>query len=158
MTPGEVSAGLRRAAFETEQALEPATTPNGLARSFGLIHEFRQGDVVVTMAAFRTGDLSLYFSSGGGILGGIQHEKVAEMVRKTVPLLAPLAPQLERSDDFKEPAPGEVCFYILTTKGRYCSRLSSMPAHDPANPNFQLFALCQGLIGELRKASTGRGA
>jgi hypothetical protein len=144
---------LRQDAFETRFKLEPSHTANGEPRSFGLIHEFWQGGVVVTMAAFNTGDLSLYFSSGGGILGGIQHERVAEMVRKTIPLLGPLTPQLERSDEMERPGAGEVTFTVLTTDGRYRSRLKAMPERNLKDANFQLFALSQGLIGELRKAS-----
>jgi hypothetical protein len=154
-TPEEIGAKLRHDAFETRLEVEPAQTSNGLPRSFGLIHEFWQQGVVVTMAAFKTGDLSLYFSNGGGILGGIQQDKVAEMVRKTIPLLGGLTPQLERSDEMEPPAPGEVTFTVLTTEGRYRSRVSAMPERNLENANFQLFALSQGLISELRKASEG---
>ena len=97
--------------------------------------------------------MSLYFSNGGGILGGIQHEKVAGLVRKTIPLLAPLRSQLERSDDIEPPNPGEITFTILTDEGRFRSRLSAMPEQSKENANFQLLALSQGLITELRKAS-----
>lgn len=121
--------------------------------SFGLIHEFWQRGVLVTLAAFSTGDLSLYFCHGGGILGGIQHDRVAEMVRKTIPLLAPLTRQLERSDDIEPPKPGEITFTILTDEGRFRSRLEAMPERNKENANFQLRALSQGLITELRKAS-----
>jgi len=125
--------------------------------SFGLIHEFWQRGVLVTLAAFNTGDLSLYFSNGGGILGGIQHENVAELVRKTIPLLGPLTPQLERSDDIEPPAQGEVTSTILTDEGRFRSRLNAMPEARKEDVNFQLLALSQGLITELRKASEASG-
>lgn len=134
-----------------------AQRPGGSPVSFGLIHEFWQRGVLVTLAAFRTGDLSLYFSNGGGILGGIQHEKVAELVRKTMPLLGPLTAQLERSDEMDRPKPGEISFTILTNEGRFRRRLSSMPEQDKDNPDFQLLALGQGLITELRKASEAQG-
>ena len=146
---------MRRAAFETRFDVEPALVSDDTPRSFGLIHEFWQQGVVVTMAAFKTGDLSLYFSSGGGILCGIQHDKVAETVRKTIPLLGALTPQLERSDEMERPEPGEVTFTIITTDGRYRSRLRAMPERNPKDANFQLLALSQGLISELRKASEG---
>jgi len=140
--------------LETERSERAGSEPI----SFGLIHEFRQRDVLVTLAAFRTGDLSLYFSNGGGILGGIKHEKVAELVRKTIPLLGPLTPQLERSDDIEPPNAGEITFTILTDKGRFRSRLNAMPEQNKENADFQLLALSQGLITELRKASeTGTG-
>lgn len=152
-TPAEVGATLRRQAFEMQ--LEPETPRGGVTKpiSFGLIHEFWQRGVLVTLAAFRTGDLSLYFSSGGGILGGIQHKEVAELVRKTIPLLGPLTPQLERSDEIEPPEPGEITFTILTTDGRFRSRLDAMPERNRENANFQLLALSQGLITKLREAS-----
>jgi hypothetical protein len=152
-TPAEVGATLRRQAFEMR--LEPgrakgsANTP----LSFGLIHEFWQRGVLVTLAAFATGDLSLYFSNGGGILGGIQHKEVADLVRKTIPLLGPLTPQLQRSDDIEPPKPGEITFTILTGDGRFRSRLDAMPERNKENANFQLLALSQGLITKLREAS-----
>jgi hypothetical protein len=118
-----------------------------------LIYEFWQRDVLVTLAAFATGDLSLYFSNGGGILGGIGHENVAQLVRKTMPLLGPLTRQLQRSDEIEPPATGEITFTILTDEGRFRSRLDTMPERERENANFQLLALSQGLITELRKAS-----
>jgi hypothetical protein len=132
---------LRRQAFETRLEPKPAERGAGVPMSFGLIHEFWQGGVLVTLAAFTTGDLSLYFSNGGGILGGIQHEKIAQLVRKTIPLLGPLTTQLERSDDIEPPKPGEITFTILTDEGRFRSRLDAMPERSRENANFQLFAL-----------------
>ena len=153
--PDDVAAELRLMAFETKHGVEPARGGDGGPRSFGLIHEFWQGRTMVTMAAFATGDLSLYFSTGGGILGGIEHANVAETVRKTIPLLGPLTAQLERSDAVDPPAPGEVTFTVLTDQGRFRSVLNAMPAKDIKDPNFQMLALAQGLIGELRKVSEG---
>lgn len=148
---------MRRQAFETQLETGKQKTASGTPNSFGLVHEFWQRGVLVTLAAFNTGDLSLYFSNGGGILGGIQHENVAELVRKTIPLLGPLTPQLERTDDIEAPAPGEVTFTILTDDGRFRSRLNAMPESTRENVNFQLLALSQGLITELRKASEAGG-
>jgi hypothetical protein len=79
------------------------------------------------------------------------------MVRKTMPLLGPLAPQLQRSDEIEPPRPGEMTFTILTDQGRFRSRLDAMPERDIQNANFQLLALPQGLISELRKAGEAAG-
>lgn len=155
-TPEELGATLRRKAFETRLETAPESG-RGTPSSYGLIYEFWQRDVLVTLAAFKTGDLSLYFSQGGGILGGIGHENVAQLVRKTMPLLGPLTPQLQRSDEIEPPRPGEMTFTVLTDQGRFRSRFDAMPERDIRNANFQLLALSQGLISELRKAGEATG-
>ena len=55
MTPAEMSAGLRRQALEMPpfDASAPDDEP------FGFISEFLQGETVVTMTAFLTGDASV---------------------------------------------------------------------------------------------------
>ena len=73
-----------------------------------------------------------------------------------MPLLGPLTPQLERTDDMEPPAPGEVTFTILTDEGRFRSRLNAMPHANKEDANFQLLALSQGLISELRKGSEAK--
>jgi hypothetical protein len=155
-TPDEVAATLRRRAFDTQLKTAPRSAGDR-PQSFGLIHEFWQRDTLVTLTAFKTGDLSLYFSNGGGIIGSVGHERFANLVRKTMPLLGPLTSQLERCDDTEPPRPGEITFTILTDQGRFRSIVTAMPERKKENANFQLLALSQGLITELRKASEARG-
>ena len=100
MTPAEMSAGLRRRAFDMQpfDASAPADEP------FGFISEFLQGETVVTMTAFSTGDTSVYFSTGGGIIGLIGKPEVAQLARSTVEALRPLVGKLERSEVTDPPA------------------------------------------------------
>src|SRR5436305_15223509 len=114
MTPAEVAAGLRRLALDTR----PFDAEASADEPYGFITEFLQGEAVVTMTAFSTGDASLYFSTGGGVLGLIGKPVVAELARSTVDALAPLLPELERSDAIDPPGTGDYCFYVLTPGGR----------------------------------------
>src|SRR5439155_2837697 len=113
MSPPEIAAQLRENALNTK--LEGPSA--GPAEPFGLINEFRQGEVVVTLAAFKTGDVSLYLSSGGGIIGGVGHPELAQLAQTTIAELAALVPLLERSDATDPPRAREFCFYVLTPAG-----------------------------------------
>src|SRR4051794_11967199 len=121
MTPAEVSASLRRKALD----MKPFDAATAADEPFGFVSEFLQGESVVTMTAFSTGDASIYFSGGGGILGLIGKPEVAELARNTVEALRPLVPQLERSDDTDRPQVGDYCFYVLTPAGRRLCRVNA---------------------------------
>ena len=86
MTPAEMSEGLRRQALD----MQPFDAGAGADDPFGFISEFVQGETVVTMTAFSTGDASVYFSTGGGIIGLIGKPEVAQLARSTVEALRPL--------------------------------------------------------------------
>jgi hypothetical protein len=73
---------------------------------FGLVGDFGQGEMAATLAAFRTGDVSLYLSTGGGILGGIGRPELAALAKESIAALAPLVPQLTRDDATELPGAG----------------------------------------------------
>ncbi len=51
---------------------------------YGIIMDWDLGNGIVTLTAFKTGEASIYFSNGGGILGGGQDEKVRTAVLQYV--------------------------------------------------------------------------
>src|SRR5438128_2156164 len=106
MSPAEIAAQLRENALN----MKLGGTSDEPAAPFGLINEFRQGEAVITLAAFKTGDVSLYFSSGGGIIGGVGQPELAQLARSTIGELGAFLPQLERSDAADPPRAGEICF------------------------------------------------
>jgi hypothetical protein len=71
----------------------------------------------VSVVAFKSGDASLYFSNGGGSLGGIGHETVREAAKKLVAAAAEQALSLPVEADFPLPQTGEVRFSVLTARG-----------------------------------------
>jgi hypothetical protein len=149
MTPAEVSAGLRRQALET-----PPFDPNAPAdEPYGLIVDFLQGETVVTMTAFATGDASLYLSTGGGVIGLIGKPQVAELARSTVEALRPLAVQLERSDVTDAPRAGDFCFYVQTPGGRRVCRLNASETASRDSAKVKLIDLGGKLLSRIRESS-----
>lgn len=147
MTPAEVSADLRRQALE----MSPFDTATPADEPYGFITEFRQGEAVVTMTAFATGDASLYFSTGGGLIGLIGKADIAELARTTVEALRPLAPQLERSDSTDPPEPGDFCFYVLTPAGRRICRINASGTARRDSPEVALVGLSGALLTKIRE-------
>lgn len=149
MTPSEISAGLRSRAFDIPpfDAEAPADAP------YGFITEFLQGETVVTIACFITGDVSMYFSTGGGIIGGVGKPELAKLARETVAALSDLVPELERSDANDPPGTGEYCFYVLTSDGRRVCR-SYMTGTAPADgPEMKLVRMSGALLTAIRETS-----
>lgn len=152
MSPSEIAAELRRNAFNWDLASDTA----GSNEPFGLINEFRQGEAVVTLAAFQTGDVSLYFSTGGGIIGGVGREELAQLARETVAELEPIVSQMTRSDEIAPPQPGEICFYVLTPAGRFTARARVTDMVAPNGPIVKLVRLSGALMTKVREANQNR--
>lgn len=150
MTPAEVSANLRRLALDTPP-FDPASPPD---EPYGFITEFRQSGAVVTLAAFSTGDVSLYFSSGGGIIGGIGKSEIRELAKSTVEAARPLALELQQSSSTDEPMDGEYCFYVLTPAGRRVCRIKSSGTARADGPEVKLIRLGGALLTKVRENST----
>lgn len=53
-----------------------------LPRVWGAMMEMRMGNADVSLVAVAEGSTSLYFSNGGGIIGGGEHERVRAANRK----------------------------------------------------------------------------
>ena len=84
---------------------------------YGALLEIDMGDAVITLACFSTGDASLYYSNGGGMVGGIAMPAVrAEALRMVsaygddVSLLAPVGLS-------ELPTDGHASFVALTASG-----------------------------------------
>jgi hypothetical protein len=94
----------------TDQAREPVV--------YGVVMEMAIDGETATLAAFITGDASLYLSTGGGWIGGIGQEQVATAARAFIE--AAQAADFNNRPAvtvFPRPAPGQVHFFLLTSGG-----------------------------------------
>lgn len=102
------------------QALSLSPADLGLpadAAAYGVVFEFAIDNETVTIVAFATGDASIYFSSGGGMIGGIEHPAVVDAAKAFVRAAEGVAPRLSPTAAFPRPAVGEMRFYVLTGRG-----------------------------------------
>ncbi len=142
--------------------LKPADA--GLSRSdfphpvFALAMETGLPDGSYLLAAIADGTTSLYFSGGGGVIGGSEHENVRQA---SVRLLG-AAQRFHQSGrlvtEFPKPEVGEVIFYLCTFDGlRACAGLEENLGSGNDEMS-QLFFAAHDVIAELRKNEESNGS
>ena len=75
---------------------------------YGLIIDMGVARGTATLAAFSSGDASLYLSSGGGIIGGVGHASVREATRKWLHTAEVRLTSFAPATEFPLPATGYV--------------------------------------------------
>jgi hypothetical protein len=147
-----------------ERALAVTTKELGLdpdpqAPIHAVIMETGYPDAVATFACFRDGTVSLYLSTGGGVIGGGQHETVQraclEMLSITNEYAHDFIAACERVSTFPLPGQGEVFFYLATTDGVYQARCREEALAQQRDPFSALFNNCQAVMSELREVEGG---
>jgi hypothetical protein len=138
------------------QAVDIIATPEH-PRVWGVLMEFILAGSVVTLAGLVDGTTSLYFSSGGGILGSGNHPKVGmaarELVRKAESALDCFQPVRE----YPFPDAGFVRFYALTFNGILMAESPDKDVKDPLLGLSELYAAAQDLITEVKLVHEKKG-
>jgi hypothetical protein len=74
--------------------------------AYGVIMETGFPEGVVTVVSFATGEASYYLSSGGGVIGGGEHETIRNVARRFVDSAQTFLDRMSRAVDFPLPANG----------------------------------------------------
>ena len=109
--------GLRNMAFTVtpdQLGLKLATDKTVV---YGVVMDWEMGGATATTVSYQTGDASLYLSSGGGVIGGGQHENVNSAAKRFVTLAQTFIDKTTKTETTPLPSTDEVKFYLLTNKG-----------------------------------------
>jgi hypothetical protein len=156
MTEGEQTyKGLRELALKISPDELGLKLDGDRITAYGVVMEFTLPKATVTLTSYSSGDASLYFSTGGGVLGGVGHETVRNAARQFVRSAQTILNKMREVADFPLPPAGATHFYVLTNRGVYGSpELSSDDLKNPKSEFFPLFAAGQDVITEIRKTKT----
>jgi hypothetical protein len=110
------AAALNRTASELQLEVDPNSN-----QPYGVIMDWNIGQATSTIVSFATGDASMYYSSGGGWIGGFSIEKVNDVSKKFVVAADDYVDELEEVSEFPMPPVGFMRFYIITPQGVYDS-------------------------------------
>lgn len=140
-------------ALNTSPAKLGLNLPNDVVTAYGVVMDMGVMRGTVTLGAFSTGDASLYFITGGGVIGAGQHD----LVKQSAPALVQSAQtHLESffpsTTIFDALTNGQVRFFILTNQGV----LTAIENEDEINSGGQrlspLWYASQKLLTNLRLA------
>jgi hypothetical protein len=84
---------------------------------FGLVMETGFEEGLFTLSVLADGTTSLYFSTGGGIIGAGEHDSVRKASGLLLSEAQDFYPKAQKVTTFPKPVQGEVIFYFLTFDG-----------------------------------------
>ena len=148
--PNPMYLSLREMAL-TIEASEIGVEPEALDQPYVAMFEMDFDGTPVTIAAFATGEASIYLGNGGGILGTAQEsEAVAAAARRFVAGSEAYLDQLRPTETYPRPASGQTTFYLVTENGVYGGSASTDALADQQHDLSGLFYLGQDVITEIR--------
>jgi hypothetical protein len=107
-----------------------------------------------TVVAVADGTVSLYLSSGGGVIGAGAHAAVAAPARRFRELIATARGQLRAVEAFPgPPGSGQVGFHALIGDARYTASAPESALRSARHPLAELYAAGQDVLTEIRLAS-----
>ena len=146
---------LRDLALHTKTDDIGITVPDG-SSVYGIVMDWDLGEGIVTLIAFKTGDASMYLSSGGGMIGGGQHDAVREAVFSYLKKSQEYLSQTNQSQATSLPDKNCIQFYLLTEDGIYHAKETMANIENQTSAWLALFAEANNVITELRQASEGK--
>ncbi len=110
-------------------------------------------EAVATLAVFAEGSTSLYFSSGGGVIGAGEHESVRETHG---PFFAEAEARLgafTKATDTPLPTEGRVRFYVRTFRGTLTADALEEDLGEMRHELSDLFHAGHSVLSAVREAS-----
>jgi hypothetical protein len=86
---------------------------------YGIVMDWNMGDAIVTVVSFKTGDASVYLSTGQAFIGGYAHETVINAAKQFVIAGEKYFSKSTKTQNTEPTNEKKVDFYFLTKSGRY---------------------------------------
>lgn len=154
--PADIYLGLRSQAIKASPQ-DLGLTPDPAAPIYGVLMETGADSSVATFVVLADGTVSLYLSTGGGVIGGGQHEEVNDAAAEMLALTNKYATEYIRAcaatTDSPLPEDGHVLFYLLTSSGLYLARCKEADLASRNDTFANLFENCHAVLAELREAT-----
>jgi len=129
-----------------------AATPE-LPRVWGAMMEMRIGAADASLVVVAEGSTSLYFSTGGGVIGGGEHESVRAANRKLLGVIEKLFPAFVAREAPVPVLNGAVSFAVFTYDGLRAARDTEERLRQKKSPLWPAYYIGQEIITALRLAT-----
>lgn len=148
--PDDVYKGLRNRILTLkpeELGVEESATSS---KAYGMLMEIGLSKGLVSVTSFNTGDASLYWGTGGGILGGGSFDGVKRAARASVAEAEKHLPQMALTKEFPYAGVDHIRFYVLTRDGVYTADASEDQLVGGRHALSPLFRAGNDVITQLR--------
>ena len=142
--------GLRNMAFTATPEQLGLLLPTNETVVYGVVMDWEIGGAVATVVSYQTGDASLYLSSGGGVIGGGQHQNVNNVARQFVNLAQTFLDKAVKTETTDLPTTDEIRFYLLTNKGIFVGKEQMKNFENKSSEWLKLFDAGNNVLTELR--------
>jgi len=146
----KVCLGLRRQILTLEPATAGIQDFVGTNQVWGVVMETGFPEATVTLVSLADGSTSMYFSSGGGVIGGAGHETVRKAALRMCLVADSFVSSCSPATEFPFPERGHTIFYILTKNGKVTSASLEKDLGEQKHPMSSLFYAGQDVITQLR--------
>jgi hypothetical protein len=116
-SPEEIYMGLRKKAFAAVPERLGLSGAVAEGQAYGGVMEMGLSASVVTLVCLANGEASVYYRTGGGMVGGGGHENVRKVAQSFVEKLQRALPVMQPSPEQPLPGVDQIRFYALTPKG-----------------------------------------
>ena len=124
--------------------------PNDKTKVYGVVMDWDLGEGVATLVAFQTGDASFYLSSGGGVIGGGQHDNVKRATVAYVDKAQTYLSKTTKTETTSLPDKDGIKFYLLTNNGKFIAQEQMKNIENNSSAWLELFEEGNKVITELR--------
>lgn len=153
ITPSQMADELRSMVLNLNPKDIGLTKDNCPHPVFGLVMETGYPQGFFTLSVIADGTTSLYFSNGGGIIGGGEHESVRKASDRLLAGARHFYLKAQKVDTCPKPNPSQVIFYFLTFDGVRSYAAAENDFGNKKDELSHLFYAAHDVITELRKIS-----
>ena len=149
---GNMFHALRNMALN-QRDISPESYPDSV---IGIITDLHMGQGIATVTSFITGDASIYFSSGGGIIGAGRHESVQKVVKQYIAYGQAYLAKARATQETPLPESRMVNFYFLTKGGIFVGQESMASLENGTSEWAPLFKEANKVLTQLRLVDQSR--
>jgi predicted Abi (CAAX) family protease len=120
---------------------------------YEVVMDYEIDSATATIVSYQTGDASLCLSSGGGIIGGEQHQNVNSAAKQFVHLAQTFLDKATKTELTPLPSTEQVKFYLLTNKGIYVGQEQIKNFENNSSTWLKLFEDGNNVLIEFLKTS-----
>ncbi len=155
--PAEIARGMREQALRLTAAELYLQPTEARPHVWGTIMELGYPQAVASLCAFADGTVSLYISTGGGIIGAGEHPPVREQAERLLTMTETHIADLERADETPFPRVGRVRFYVRTFQSTLTAEAGEQELGQNHHKVSPLFHAGHAVITQMRLLSERQG-